>query len=88
MSQQFMDAKAMAITAHHPCLPALAPSDFYRVGHVKDLLSGQSFETGEQSLSEIESISGCLEKSTLIRFFLEWTRRPERRIETDGEWIG
>jgi hypothetical protein len=46
-SQQFMSPNGMVITAHLPYSPDLALSDFYLFGHVKGLLRGESFETGE-----------------------------------------
>jgi hypothetical protein len=66
----------------------LAASDFYLFGHVKGLLRGESFETGEPLLSPVESILWSVEKGTLTRVFLEWMRRPERCLETDGDYVG
>jgi hypothetical protein len=67
--QQFMAHNAMVIAAHPPYSPVLAPSDFYRFGHVEGVFRGESFETGKQLLSAVKSIARCLEKSTLTRFF-------------------
>jgi hypothetical protein len=47
VSQQFMARDAMAIATHPLYSPDLAPSDFSRFGHVKDLLRAESFEAGE-----------------------------------------
>jgi histone-lysine N-methyltransferase SETMAR len=47
VSQQFMARNKIVITSHPPYSPDLAPSDFYLFGHVKGLLRGESFETGE-----------------------------------------
>jgi hypothetical protein len=73
-----MARNEMVIAAHHPYSPDLDPSDFYLFGHVKDLLRGGSFETGEQLLLAIEGILRSLEKGTLRKVFLEWMKRPER----------
>jgi hypothetical protein len=54
VSQQFMAQNAMVVAAHSPCSPDPAPSDFYLFGHVKGLLRGELFETGEQLLSAVE----------------------------------
>jgi hypothetical protein len=43
-----MAKNAMVVAANRPYSPALALSDFYLFGHVKGLLRGESFETGEQ----------------------------------------
>jgi hypothetical protein len=56
--------------------------------HVKGLLRGESFETGEQLLSAVEGILRSLEKSTLTKVFLEWMKRAERCIQTDGDYVG
>jgi hypothetical protein len=78
----------MAIAGHHPYSSDLAPSDFYLFSHVRSLLRGESFETGEQSLSAGEGVLRSLEKSTLTRVFLEWMRRLEQCIETNGNYVG
>jgi hypothetical protein len=62
----------------------LAPSDFYLFGHMKGLLRGDSFETGEQVLSAVKAILRSLEKSTLTKVFLEWMTRLEQCIEIKG----
>jgi hypothetical protein len=78
----------MAMADHPPYSPDLAPSDFYLFGHVEGLLRGESFETGEQLLLAVEGILRSLEKWTLTKAFLEWMKRPERYIETDGDYVG
>jgi hypothetical protein len=83
-----MAQNAMIVATDPPYSADLAPSDFYRFGHVKDLLRGESLETGERLLSAIEGISRSLEKPTLIKVLLEWVTRPERRIEIDGGYVG
>jgi hypothetical protein len=60
--QRFMTQTAMAIAAHHPYSPNLAPSDFYLFGHVKFMLKGELFETGERLLPAVEVIFGSVEK--------------------------
>jgi histone-lysine N-methyltransferase SETMAR len=57
-SQQFMAQNAMVVAAHPPYSADLAPSDFYLFGHVKGLFRGESFETGDQSLSAVIAILG------------------------------
>jgi hypothetical protein len=54
---------------------------------VNGLLRGESFETGEQLLSWVDSIYGSLEKWTLTKVFLAWMRRLERWIETGGDYV-
>jgi hypothetical protein len=71
VSQQFIAWTAMVIAAHPPYSPDLAPYDFYLFGHVRGLLRGESFETGERLLSAIEDILKSLEKATLTKDFLE-----------------
>jgi hypothetical protein len=78
----------MTITANAAYSPDLAPSDFYLLGHVKGLLRGGSFEAGERLLSAVESILESLEKSILTKVFLEWMKRLEGCIETDGDDVG
>jgi histone-lysine N-methyltransferase SETMAR len=56
LSPQFMAQNAMVLTAHPPYSPDLAPSDFCLFGHMKYLLRGESFETGERLLSAVEGI--------------------------------
>jgi hypothetical protein len=60
-----MDQNAMVVAAHPPYSPALAPPDFSRFAHVKGLLNGELFETGKQSVPEVEGILRSREKSTL-----------------------
>jgi hypothetical protein len=55
---------------------------------VEGLLRGKSFETGEQLLLAIEGILRSLEKWTLTKVVLEWLKRLERCIETDGDYAG
>jgi hypothetical protein len=68
---QDMAQNAMVIAAHAPYSLDLAPSDFYLFGHVKGLLWGESFETGEQLLSAVEGILRSLQQWTLTKVFLE-----------------
>jgi histone-lysine N-methyltransferase SETMAR len=51
-----MGHNEMVIAAHPPYSPDLAPSDFYLFGHMKGLLRGEPFETGERLLSAVEGI--------------------------------
>jgi hypothetical protein len=88
VSQQFMARSEMAIAAHHPHSPDLAPSDFYLFGHVKGLLRGDSFETREQLLLAVEGILDSFEKWPLTKVFLEWMTRPERCIQINGDYVG
>jgi hypothetical protein len=88
VSHEFMARNAMAIAADLPYSLDLAPSDFYLFGHVKGLFRGESFETGERLLSAVEGDLRFLEKWTLTRVLLEWMRRLERCIETDGDYVG
>jgi hypothetical protein len=78
----------MVIAAHPPSSPDLAPSDIYLFGHVKGLSRGESFETGERVLSAVEGFLGSFDKWTLTKVFLESMTRPERCIETDGDYVG
>jgi transposase len=87
MSQEFMDRNPMAIAARPPYSPDLAPSYFYLFGHVKGLLRGESFETGEQLLYADDGNLRYLEKSNLSRVLLEWMTRLERCIETNGDYV-
>jgi hypothetical protein len=66
----------------------MALSDFCLFDHVKGLLSGESFETGEDRLSTLQAILRSFEKSILSRVFLEWMTRLERHIETNGDYVG
>jgi hypothetical protein len=66
-----MARNAMVRAVHPPYSPDLAHSDFYRFGHVKGLLRGGSFEIEERLLSAIEGILKSLEKSILMKVFLE-----------------
>jgi histone-lysine N-methyltransferase SETMAR len=88
VSQQFTAHGKMVIAAHSPYSPDLAPSYFYVFGHVKGLLRGESFETGEQLSLAVEGILRSLEKWTLTKVFLEWMKRPERCIEINGDYVG
>jgi histone-lysine N-methyltransferase SETMAR len=88
VSQQFMARNVMVIAAHAPYSPDLVPSDFYLFGHVKGLLRGESFETGEQLLLAVKGILRFLEKWTLTKVFLEWMKRLERCIEINGDYVG
>jgi hypothetical protein len=82
-----MTRNEIVIAAHPPYSPDLAPSDFYLLGHVKCLVSGESFETGERLLLAVAGISGSLEKSILTRVFLEWITSSEQFIEINGDYV-
>jgi hypothetical protein len=86
--QQFMVRNEIVIAPNPPYSPDLALSDFYLFGHVKGLLRGESFDIGEQLLLAVEGILRPLEKWTLTKVFLEWMKRLERCIETDGDYVG
>jgi hypothetical protein len=59
----------MAIAAHHSYSPGLAPSDSYMFDHVKGVLRGESFETGEGLLSAIEDVLTSLRKVDFDQWF-------------------
>jgi hypothetical protein len=44
-------------------------------------------ENGERLLSAVEGYSRSFEKSALTNVFLEWMKRLERCIETDGDYV-
>jgi hypothetical protein len=73
-----------------PYSPDIAPSDFFfhLFGGVKVLLTGESFEAGEDLLSAVEVILGALEKLILSRVSLEWKTRLERCIDTNDDCVG
>jgi hypothetical protein len=83
-----MAENAMVIAAHPLYPPNLGLFDFYLLRHVRGLPRGKSFEAGERLLSAVEGILGSFEKWTLTKVFLEWMTRPERCIETDGDYVG
>jgi hypothetical protein len=62
--------------------------DFYLFGIVKRLFRGESFEAGERLLPTVEGISRSLAKWTLTKVFLWRMTRPERCVETDGDYVG
>jgi hypothetical protein len=66
-----MTQNAVVVVAYSPYSSDLAPYDFYIFDHVKCLLKGESFETGEQLLSALEGILRSLEKTTFATGFLE-----------------
>jgi hypothetical protein len=55
---------------------------------VRGLPRGKSFEAGERLFSAVEGMFGSFEKWTLTKVFLEWTRRLERYIEINGDYVG
>jgi hypothetical protein len=87
VSEEFMASDAMAIAGNTAYSPGLAPSDFYLFDHMKRLLGRESFETEERLLSAVESVFRFLEKWTLIKAFLEWMKRLEQYIESDGDYV-
>jgi hypothetical protein len=87
MSPHFMARNGIVIAGHPPDSQNLATPDFYLFSHVKGLFRGESFETG-QVLSAVNNLLRSLEKLTLTRVFLEWMRRLERYIDTDGDYVG
>jgi hypothetical protein len=82
-----MARNEMVMADHPPYSPDLAPSDFHLFGHAKGLFRGESFETGEQVFLAVEGILRYLQMWTLTKVFLEWMKRLERYIETDGDYV-
>jgi hypothetical protein len=83
-----MDWNAMTIAANAAYSPDLTHSDFYLFGHVKGVLRGESFETGQRLLPAVESFLRSLEKWTFTKVFLELMTRLERCIETESDYVG
>jgi hypothetical protein len=82
-----MAQDAIAVTDLPLSSPDLAPFDFYLFGHMKELLRGESFGTGEQAISAVEGILRSLEKLILTRVFPELMKSIEQCIETDGNYV-
>jgi hypothetical protein len=87
VSQQLMAQNSVLVAAHSLYSPSLAPSGFYLFAHVKGLLRGESFETGEQVVIGGRGHFESLERWILTKVFLEWMWRLEQYVETDSDYV-
>jgi hypothetical protein len=87
LSQQFMAGNALVIAANAAYSPDLAPSAFYLFGHMKEW-SGKSHSRLGSDRYLRSRVFSIPRKVDLIKVFLEWMRRPEQYIETDGDYVG
>ena len=86
-SIQYMELNGLNKVPHPPYSPDIAPSDFFLFGYTKDKLQGCSFNTREELLDAIRQIWDEIQKETLREVFLEWEKRLQKVIDTDGNYI-
>jgi hypothetical protein len=67
--------------------PDLAPSDFYLLGYVQQLLSGCQFADQDSLLQVVSGILVGIEKVTLESVFHNWMERLCQYSVTDGEYV-
>lgn len=84
---QYMELNGLKKVPHPPYSPDIAPSDFFLFGYTKDKLQGCSFNTREELLDAIRQIWAEIPKATLREVFLEWEKRLQKVIDTDGNYI-
>jgi hypothetical protein len=87
MTSQLMEQNLMQRASHPALSPALAPSDFYLFGHIKQLLSGCQFADQDSLLHVVSHILVGIEKVTLETVFHNWMERLCSCSATDGEYV-
>lgn len=85
--KKYLEENNMKRAPQPPYSPDIAPSDFFLFGFVKEKLKGCKFESKQELLSAIGSILEEIPKAVLISVFLDWERRLEQVITSDGSYI-
>jgi hypothetical protein len=74
--------------AHHPPYSLdIAPSDFYLFGKLKEQMAGSEFESTEDLLATIRSLTNAISRDELESVFQEWERRLEKRIQVGEDYV-
>ena len=85
--KKYLDQNKIIRTPQPPYSPDIAPSDFYLFGYVKERLKGCKFNSKEDLLSEIILILEEISEQELKEVFIEWERRLEQVITSNGEYV-
>ena len=73
--------------AHPPYSPDLAPSDFYLFGHLKNAISGKTFQSLQELQACISAEFSLITTKTLRKVYNEWISRLERCVNSGGEYV-
>ena len=84
---EYLESHNMYRAPHPPFSPDIAPSDFFLIGYIKNLLIGKSFRSPEQLLSAINEILRDIQKKMLMDAFSEWEKRLSYLTSSDGDYI-
>ena len=84
---QYLDDNHIIKAPQPPYSPDIAPSDFYLFGYIKHKLQGCIFESREDLLDQVNEILEEIPHETLIKVFLDWEKRLQHVINSNGGYI-
>jgi hypothetical protein len=88
VSTDYITRNGMKRALHPTYSPDLAPSDFFLFGYVKAKLMGYRAGSESELLIRIRLILAEIPRDVLNAVFLEWMDRPQKCIETTGDYGG
>ena len=84
---EYLDQNDIIRAPQPPYSPDIAPSDFFLFGYMKEKLKGCRFSSKEALLSAIISILEEIPEQKLKEVFIEWERRLEQVIASNGNYV-
>jgi hypothetical protein len=88
VSTEYITRNEMKHAPHPPSSPDLAPLDFFLFGYVKRQLMGYRVESEAELLLRIRVILAEVPRDVLNAVFSEWMDRPQKCIESNGDYVG
>jgi hypothetical protein len=82
----FCEENPLRLAVYPPYSPDLAPSDFFRFGHIKHCLRGIAFPSREELLAVMHEIVGAIPRPALEDVFRHWMETLEWVSQNNGDY--
>ena len=84
---RFLEENHMKKAPHPSYSPDIAPCDFFLFGYIKQKLQGEYFESVDSLLERVLEILDDISPGTLHSTFLDWEKRLQKIIDTNGDYV-
>jgi len=73
--REFLATKQITVLEHPACSPDLAPSDFFLLPNIKEILKGRHFDDIDDIRSNTRAALKAIPQNQFQNYFEGWTRR-------------
>jgi transposase len=86
--KQFLASKNIALLAHPPYSPDLAPCDFFLFPKIKSVLKGTHFVSVEEVIAKMTKLLNSLPGTDLNHCFEQWQHHMQLCLNSEGDYFG